>query len=228
MTKRKIQRASSVAVPKPVFSPLSDEQAAAYRICSRSHISFLTGPAGCSKSYTAIAYAVNELLANRVEKIVLTRPAVEACGENLGYLPGTAAQKVGSYMAPLFENLSDYAKESMDSIRPCMEIAPLAFMRGRTIKHSVLVLDEAQNANMSQLKMLLTRIGEGTTMILCGDADQADIWGSPLMVVARRMSDIQGISHFHFSSTSGVIRHPLIPSIIEGFKEVESASTTHA
>lgn len=220
-----------VNTPKPrlpEFVPLNQEQADAYKMCGRNSIVFLTGPAGCSKSYTAIAYAINELLTNRVGRIVLTRPAVEACGENLGFLPGTASQKVGEYMAPLFDNMREYASAHMEAIRPHLEIAPLAFMRGRTLKDSVVILDEAQNANLSQLEMLLTRIGEGTTMILCGDADQADIWSTPLMAVARRQCVARGISHFHFSDASCMIRHPLIPSIIEGFRELRDAGKTNA
>ena len=206
--------------PPPRFKPLSIEQAKAYKACVRNHIAFLTGPAGCSKSYTAIAYAVDSLLNGMVEKIVLTRPSIEACGEHLGYLPGTATEKLGSYMIPLFDNLNEYAGSSMIAIRPCLEVSPLAFMRGRTFKNAVVVLDEAQNASIGQLKMLLTRIGQGTTMILCGDAGQSDIGRSPLLDVAREMARVEGIEHFHYSATSGIIRHPLMPAILEGFENL--------
>lgn len=229
MSRRKTTpRVNTPKPSKPEFIPLNQEQADAYKLCERNTVIFLTGPAGCSKSYTAIAYAVNELLNNRTERIILTRPAIEACGENLGFLPGTASQKVGEYMTPLFDNMKEYASSHMEFIRPHLEIAPLAFMRGRTLKNSVIVLDEAQNANIRQLEMLLTRLGDGSTIILCGDAEQADIWDAPLMAVARRQSVVRGISHFHFSDASCIIRHPLIPSIIEGFRELRNASTANA
>jgi phosphate starvation-inducible PhoH-like protein len=218
MPKRQRHQHHVPSIPK--FKPLTDEQADAYELCCENHITFLTGPAGCSKSYTAIAFAVDCLLAGEAERIVLTRPAVEACGESLGYLPGTTTQKIGGYMTPLFENLHEYASSHIDAIRPQMEIAPLGFMRGRTIKNAVLVLDEAQNASFPQLKMLLTRIGKGASMILCGDAAQCDIGLSPLMDVAKRMSQISGIAHLHFTKTSGAIRHPLIPSILEAFEDL--------
>ncbi len=216
MTKRKKQYQHN-SPSKPKFRPLTSEQADAYELCWSNHITFLTGPAGCSKSYTAIAFAVDRLLGGCVEQVVFTRPAIEACGENLGFLPGTAVQKVSSYMHPLFDNLNDYAGDMALVVKADLKIEPLAYMRGRTVKNSVLILDEAQNANLSQLKMLLTRIGEGSSFVICGDADQSDIQHSKLMSVASAMSKIDGIGHLHFTSTSAAIRHPLIPHIIEAF-----------
>jgi phosphate starvation-inducible PhoH-like protein len=137
-------------------------------------------------------------------------------------------QKLGNYMTPLYDNLREYANSHLDQVRSVTEIAPLAYMRGRTIKNAVLVLDEAQNAGMAQLKMLLTRIGEGTRVVLCGDADQSDITYSPLMRVATRMSQVDGIGHLHFSRTSGAIRHPLIPSILDVFEELSNVRTQNA
>jgi phosphate starvation-inducible PhoH-like protein len=216
MTKRKkIHQHASHSIPK--FRPLTDEQEEAYRMCWRNYITFLTGPAGCSKSYTAVAYAVDKLLSGGVEQVVFTRPAIEACGEQLGFLPGTAIQKVSSYLHPLFDNLNDYAGDMALVVKADLKIEPLAYMRGRTVKNSVLILDEAQNANLSQLKMLLTRIGEGSSFVICGDAEQSDIANSKLMLVAEAMSKVDGISHLHFTSTSAAIRHPLIPHIIDAF-----------
>jgi phosphate starvation-inducible PhoH-like protein len=212
----------------PKFKPISEEQGHAYDMCWDNDISFLTGPAGCSKTYTAVAFAVDKILSGSVDKIIFCRPAVEACGGDLGYLPGTAIQKVSAYMRPMFDCLSDYAGDFAPGIKESLSIEPLEFMRGRTIKNSVLILDEAQNAGFSQLKMLLTRIGAGTSMVLCGDADQSDVHSSPLMRVAQTMSRVDGIAHLHFSKTSGAIRHPLIPEILDVFEELSSGRTQNA
>lgn len=228
MSKRHKKYSTQPTHQHPKFVPLTREQADAYELCWRSDITFLTGPAGCSKSYTAIAFGVDMLLNDRVERIIFTRPAVEACGENLGFLPGTAVQKVGSYMRPLFDNLEDYAKEATADIKKCLSIEPLAYMRGRTIKNSVLILDEAQNANMAQLKMLMTRIGDGSSMVICGDADQSDIAATRLIAVAEKMSQIEGIGHLHYTSTSAAIRHPLVPHILQAFEEMNSERTQNA
>lgn len=194
----------------PRFKPLNKEQADAYKTCRNNHITFLTGPAGCSKTFTAVAYAIDSAIQTD-RKIVLSRPAIEACGESLGALPGTASEKLQPYLHPLTDSMNEYAPHNtIPKI-----IVPLAHLRGRTFKHSIIILDEAQNANMSQLKMLLTRIGENSQIIICGDWDQSDIRNTPLRRVAEKMATIEGISHFNFLTT--VARHPLIPSILDGF-----------
>lgn len=225
-TARKTPAAPKVVAyaPAPEFTPITDEQAEAYRICSESTITFLTGPAGTSKTYTAMAFAIDQLLGGRdgqrntTDRIILTRPAVEACGEELGFIPGTAGQKMGPYIHPLTEIISEYAKGHEDAIRASLEIVPLAFCRGRTMKHCVAILDEAQNCNEEQLKMFLTRIGEGAKMIVCGDPFQADIRHSPLAALAQELSTIGGISHFEFSMSACKARHRIIPPILEVFK----------
>jgi phosphate starvation-inducible PhoH-like protein len=214
------RKKTTESAARPVFSPISGEQEQAYELCRRSTITFLTGPAGTSKSYTAMALAIDMLLESDggITKIVLTRPAVEACGEELGYIPGTAAQKMGPYIHPLTDILKEYAPGNEDLIRSSLEIVPLAHMRGRTLRHCVAILDEAQNCNEEQLKMFLTRIGEGSKMIICGDPFQSDIRHSPLASLATDLKAIRGISHFEFSEQACKARHHIIIPILEMFK----------
>ena len=201
---------------RPVFKPISSEQAAAYELCQKNDIVFVTGPAGSSKTYLSVAYAIDFVLSDPAEerKLILTRPAVEACGEELGALPGGIAEKMQPFLHPLTDTIRDYAGET----KIHYEVRSMAHLRGITIKNTVLVVDEAQNASWRQLNMILTRIGNGSKIILCGDGDQADIRDSGLMRAAETLEGINGIAHFHFSEVAAGIRHPLIPKILKAMK----------
>jgi phosphate starvation-inducible PhoH-like protein len=196
---------------RPQFRPISQEQSDAYHYCNKNDIVFLTGPAGCSKTYTAIAFAIDHILRDSSKRLVLTRPAVEACGEELGALPGGVAEKMTPFLHPLTDTIKEYAQD----YKIPAEIVAIAHLRGRTLKNTVLIVDEAQNANMRQIKLLLTRLGNGSKIILCGDGDQSDIKNSGMMEAAALLGDISGIAHFHFSEAASSIRHPLIPKILK-------------
>ncbi|MCA9272687.1 MAG: PhoH family protein [Phycisphaerales bacterium] len=183
---------------------------------------FGSGPAGTGKTYLAVACAVHMLKADRVRKIMLVRPAVEA-GEKLGFLPGDLEAKVHPYLRPLLDALHDMLE--FNTIRRFMEtdvleIAPLAYMRGRTLNHSVIILDEAQNTTAAQMKMFLTRLGHGSKMIVTGDTSQIDLSNpahSGLIDAARRFKDVPG-SAFIRLQNSDVVRHPLVQRIIEAYQ----------
>ncbi|MDO8377200.1 MAG: PhoH family protein [Aquabacterium sp.] len=184
-------------------------------------ITFGIGPAGTGKTFLAVACAVDALERSGVQRIVLTRPAVEA-GERLGFLPGDLAQKVDPYLRPLYDALYDlmgYDKVQKAFERQQIEIAPLAFMRGRTLNHSFVILDEAQNTTPEQMKMFLTRIGFGSRAVVTGDVSQIDLpkgSGSGLVEAASVLRDVRGIAFSHFTS-AGVVRHPLVARIVEAY-----------
>jgi|688.fasta_scaffold00460_49 phosphate starvation-inducible PhoH-like protein len=198
-------------VNRPHFRPVTQEQADAYAACQKNDITFLTGPAGCSKTYTAIACAIDYILSHEGKKLILTRPAVEACGEEIGAIPGGIIEKMSPFLHPLTDTIKEYAPDQ----KIASEIVAMAYLRGRTLKNTVLVVDEAQNANIRQMRLLLTRIGIGSKLIMCGDIEQADIRDSGLFRAATLLSGIDGIQHFHFSSIASSVRHPLIPLILE-------------
>lgn len=180
---------------------------------------FALGPAGSGKTYTAVALAVRALKAKQVRRIVLTRPAVEA-GENLGFLPGDMREKLDPYLQPLYDALRDMLSwqrlERLIEDRT-IEIAPLAFMRGRTLDNAFVILDEAQNATMTQLKMFLTRMGKCSKFIITGDCTQVDLpknQQSGLLPVVERLQHIKDISVVRLES-SDIVRHPLVSKIVE-------------
>lgn len=180
---------------------------------------FALGPAGSGKTYTAVALAVRALKAKQVRRIVLTRPAVEA-GENLGFLPGDMREKLDPYLQPLYDALRDMLSwqrlERLIEDRT-IEIAPLAFMRGRTLDNAFVILDEAQNATMTQLKMFLTRMGKCSKFIITGDCTQIDLpknQQSGLLPVVERLQHIKDISVVRLAS-SDIVRHPLVSKIVE-------------
>ncbi|MBS1622461.1 MAG: PhoH family protein [Bacteroidetes bacterium] len=189
--------------------------------CEKSDMLFAIGPAGTGKTYTAVALAVKALKEKTVRKIILTRPAVEA-GENLGFLPGDLKEKIDPYLRPLYDALEDMIP--MDKLAYYMqnrviEVAPLAFMRGRTLDYSFILLDEAQNATSPQLKMFLTRIGPNSKCIITGDPTQIDLpkaHESGLPVALRILKDINGISVIHLNE-SDVVRHRLVREIIKAY-----------
>lgn len=184
-------------------------------------ITFGVGPAGTGKTYLAVACAVDALERDAVKRIVLVRPAVEA-GEKLGFLPGDLAQKVDPYLRPLYDALYDlmgFDKVSKMFERGAIEIAPLAYMRGRTLNHSFIILDEAQNTTPEQMKMFLTRIGFGTKAVVTGDVTQIDLaknQKSGLIDARNVLQNIRGIAFTTFQSED-VVRHPLIQSIVNAY-----------
>lgn len=188
-------------------------------------VNFGVGPAGTGKTYLAVACAIEALKSERVERLVLTRPAVEA-GERLGFLPGDMAQKVDPYLRPLYDALFEML--GFDQVhrlieRNVIEIAPLAFMRGRSLNDAFVILDEAQNTTVEQMKMFLTRIGFGSTAVVNGDVTQIDLprdRRSGLRHAVEVLSDIDGISFTYFSARD-VVRHPMVQRIIQAYESHE-------
>ena len=184
-------------------------------------LSLGVGPAGCGKTYLAVAHAVVALQTHQVEKIILTRPAVEA-GENLGFLPGDLQQKVDPYLRPLFDALSDMlGTEKMGSLmeQGVIEIAPLAYMRGRTLNDAFVILDEAQNTTKAQMKMFLTRLGFGSKMVVTGDVTQVDLpreQDSGLLQVLTVLAGVKDIGICRLSAED-VVRHRLVESIVQAY-----------
>ena len=187
----------------------------------RHAINFGVGPAGTGKTYLAVACAVAALQDDRVQRIVLVRPAVEA-GERLGFLPGDMAQKVDPYLRPLYDAL--YEMQGFERVatlieRNVIEVAPLAFMRGRTLNDAFVILDEAQNTTREQMKMFLTRIGFGSTAVVTGDITQIDLPSksmSGLKHALRILDDVKGVSFSYFSARD-VVRHPMVQHIVEAY-----------
>ncbi len=193
----------------------------------RGHdITFAIGPAGTGKTYLAVACAVDALERDAVKRIVLVRPAVEA-GERLGFLPGDLAQKVDPYLRPLYDALYDlmgFDRTVKLIERNTIEIAPLAYMRGRTLNHAFIILDEAQNTTPEQMKMFLTRIGFGTRAVITGDVTQIDLargQKSGLIESQRVLKDVRAIAFTRFTSAD-VVRHPLVQKIIDAYERDET------
>ena len=191
-------------------------------------LGFGIGPAGTGKTYLAVAVGVTMFLAGAVDKIILSRPAVEA-GERLGFLPGDMKEKIDPYMQPLYDALNDFLPQKqlaklMEDKR--IEIAPLAFMRGRTLSNAFVVLDEAQNATTMQMKMFLTRLGEGSRMVITGDRTQVDLprgTASGLSDAERILKGVRGVS-FNYFTSKDVVRHPLVARIIEAYEAQDGAT----
>lgn len=190
-------------------------------------VNFGIGPAGTGKTYLAVACAVSYLAEDKVRRIVLVRPAVEA-GERLGFLPGDMSQKVDPYLRPLYDALNDMI--GADRVaklmeRGVIEIAPLAFMRGRTLNDAFIILDEAQNTTTEQMKMFLTRLGFGSTAVITGDITQVDLPRgvmSGLKHASRVLNDVEGISFTRFEAKD-VVRHPLVQRIIEAYDQEDKS-----
>lgn len=210
---------------KKVIKPKTVGQTRYVEAIDRSDIVFSIGPAGTGKTYLAVAMAVAELKANKVTRLIFTRPAVEA-GESLGFLPGDIRAKVDPYLRPIYDALYDMLQP--DKIRKLLEIgvieiAPLAFMRGRTLNEAFVVLDEAQNTTSAQMKMLLTRIGEKSKAVITGDITQIDLddrRASGLVKVQKILKGIPGIE-FIYLSEKDVVRHQLVQSIIKAYEKYE-------
>ncbi len=207
---------------KKLVEPRTAAQKAYVKALFDNELAFGIGPAGTGKTYLAVAVGVNMLIGGHVDKIILSRPAVEA-GERLGFLPGDMKDKVDPYMQPLYDALNDFLPGKMVAKmieEKVIEIAPLAFMRGRTLANAYCVLDEAQNATTMQMKMFLTRLGEGSRMVITGDRTQIDLprgVASGLHDAERLLKNIRKISFSYFTSKD-VVRHPLVAAIIEAYE----------
>ena len=216
--RRQQERAASPIVPVGVdITWRTRKQKEAWLALPQQQISFLLGSAGSGKTFLAMAFAINEVLAGNVQNIVLTRPIVES-GEKLGFLPGDIAGKLDPYMQPLYDAMDTLLGRqgpARDLIRKAAIIAPLGFMRGRTFTNSVCILDEAQNATYAQFKLFLTRFGENSRVLVTGDPVQSDLAGKtpPLIEIIERLQGVNDIGFHHFAD-SDVVRHPLITEIL--------------
>ena len=212
---------------KKQVEPRTEAQQAYVKSLFTHELAFGIGPAGTGKTYLAVAVGVTMLIGGHVDKIILSRPAVEA-GERLGFLPGDLKEKVDPYMQPLYDALNDFLPQKqlaklMEEKR--IEIAPLAFMRGRTLSNAFVVLDEAQNATTMQMKMFLTRLGQGSRMVITGDRTQIDLprgTASGLADAERILDRIKGVS-FNYFTAKDVVRHPLVARIIEAYDRDDGA-----
>ena len=212
--------------PKTLVSPKGTNQQKYLEVISNKELVFGIGPAGTGKTYLAVAAAVNELITGKVEKVVVTRPAVEA-GEKLGFLPGDLSQKVDPYLRPLYDALFQTLgfKETNKLIENnVIEIAPLAFMRGRTLNKSFIILDEGQNTTPEQMKMFLTRFGYGSKVIVTGDLTQIDLpkdITSGLIHALDILRELEDVGLVRFSSKD-VARHSLVQKIVEAYEKFKS------
>ena len=212
-----------IKTPKKSVIPRSKKQKDYVRALKTSQIIMSLGPAGTGKTYLAVAVALTMLLEKKIKRIILSRPAVEA-GERLGFLPGDLKEKIDPYLRPLYDSLHelfDYDKIQKKIENGEIEIAPLAFMRGRTLKNSFAILDEAQNATSTQIKMFLTRIGENSKLVINGDPSQIDLPNknqSGLTESQKILKDIKEISIINFDQND-VIRHPLVTKIVEAYQK---------
>ena len=216
---------------KGVIKPRGANQQRYVKAILDNDINFGIGPAGTGKTYLAVACAVDALEREQVRRILLVRPAVEA-GEKLGFLPGDLAQKIDPYLRPLYDAL--YEMLGFDNVaklieKQVIEIAPLAYMRGRTLNNSFIILDESQNTTLEQMKMFLTRIGFGSTAVITGDVTQVDLprgTKSGLAHVIKVLKDVPGISFTHFQPKD-VVRHPLVQRIVEAYERFEEQQDEH-
>ena len=212
---------AEIKTRKKLVEPRTEAQYSYVQSLYENELAFGIGPAGTGKTYLAVAVAVSMFISGRVDKIILSRPAIEA-GERLGFLPGDMKEKVDPYMQPLYDALNDFlpAKQMAKLIEDkLIEIAPLAFMRGRTLANAFVVLDEAQNATIMQMKMFLTRLGEGSRMVITGDRTQTDLPSgvrSGLVDAERLLTTIPKIG-FNYFTAKDVVRHPLVAAIIEAY-----------
>jgi len=210
-----------IRTPKLIIKPRGPNQQKYVRTIQSNDVNFGIGPAGTGKTYLAVACAVEALLRDDVQKILLVRPAVEA-GEKLGFLPGDLAQKIDPYLRPLYDALHDmlgYEQVVKLQERNVIEIAPLAYMRGRTLSNAYVILDESQNTTPEQMKMFLTRIGFGSKAVITGDITQIDLprgARSGLGHILNILKDVEGIGFTHFANKD-VVRHPLVQKIVDAY-----------
>ena len=211
---------------KKTIVPRTPAQAHYMRELATHEMIFALGPAGTGKTYLAVAQAVSQLITGSVQRLILSRPAVEA-GEKLGFLPGDMKEKVDPYLRPLYDALHDCLPAEQVERRIAsgeIEIAPIAFMRGRTLADAFIILDEAQNTTPAQMKMFLTRFGENSRMVICGDPNQTDLPGgvaaSGLADATYRLDGVEGISMTRFTAAD-VVRHPIVGRIVEAYEGVD-------
>lgn len=221
-----VESINVIRTKRASIKPRGKNQQGYVRTIGNNDVSFGIGPAGTGKTYLAVACAVEALMADRVRRILLVRPAVEA-GEKLGFLPGDLSQKIDPYLRPLYDAL--YEMLGFETVnkyieRNIIEVAPLAFMRGRTLNNAFIILDEAQNTTREQMKMFLTRIGFGSTAVITGDATQIDLprgSQSGLTHVMNVLDGVDGLGFTYFQSKD-VVRHPLVQRIVEAYEDFEA------
>ncbi|MET0245550.1 MAG: PhoH family protein, partial [Sphingomonas sp.] len=208
---------------KKTIVPRSLAQTHYMRALVSNDMIFALGPAGTGKTYLAVAQAVAQLITGSVQRLILSRPAVEA-GERLGFLPGDMKEKVDPYLRPIYDALYDCMPPEQVERRIAsgeIEIAPIAFMRGRTLADAFVILDEAQNTTPAQMKMFLTRFGQNSRMVICGDPNQTDLPGgtnaSGLNDAVRRLEGVEGINVSRFTA-GDVVRHPIVGRIVEAYE----------
>ena len=212
---------------KKTIVPRSATQIRYMEALTRHDVIFALGPAGTGKTYLAVAQAVSQLISGSVDRLILSRPAVEA-GERLGFLPGDMKEKVDPYLRPLYDALYDCLPAEQVERRIAsgeIEIAPIAFMRGRTLAESFIILDEAQNTTPAQMKMFLTRFGMNSRMVICGDPRQVDLPDpskSGLADAVSRLEGVEGIATVRFNAAD-VVRHPIVGRIVEAYEGPDSA-----
>ncbi len=225
-----VENIAVIRTKRGSVKPRGKNQQGYVRQIGRCDINFGIGPAGTGKTYLAVACAVEALITDKVRRILLVRPAVEA-GEKLGFLPGDLSQKIDPYLRPLYDAL--YEMLGFETVnkyieRNIIEVAPLAFMRGRTLNNSFIILDEAQNTTREQMKMFLTRIGFGSTAVITGDATQIDLprgTQSGLTHVMNVLDGVEGIGFTYFQARD-VVRHPLVQRIVEAYDSFDASHTT--
>lgn len=227
-TATKLSSAMTLRTRKGGIRPRGGNQQSYVKSILEHDINFGIGPAGTGKTFLAVACAVDALEREQVQRILLVRPAVEA-GEKLGFLPGDLSQKIDPYLRPLYDAL--YEMLGFEHVmrlleKQVIEVAPLAYMRGRTLSNSFIILDESQNTTIEQMKMFLTRIGFGSTAVITGDITQVDLprgTASGLVHVSKVLSDVPGIGFTYFKS-SDVVRHPLVQRIVEAYEKHDTTA----
>jgi len=228
-TEPQVEPIQVIRTKRTSIKPRGKNQQGYVRSIKNSDINFGIGPAGTGKTYLAVACGVEALLEEQVRRILLVRPAVEA-GEKLGFLPGDLSQKIDPYLRPLYDALYEmlgFETVSKYIERNIIEVAPLAFMRGRTLNNAFIILDEAQNTTREQMKMFLTRIGFGSTAVITGDATQIDLprgAQSGLTHVSNILDGVEGIGFTYFGNKD-VVRHPLVQRIVEAYDTAEDKAT---
>jgi len=213
----------TIKTRKKTIAPRTPAQASYMQQLARAEMIFALGPAGTGKTYLAVAQAVSDLMTGKVQKLILSRPAVEA-GERLGFLPGDMKEKVDPYLRPIYDALHDCMPPEQVERRIAsgeIEVAPIAFMRGRTLADAFIILDEAQNTTPSQMKMFLTRFGENSRMVICGDPNQTDLPGGPgasgLADAVSRLERVEGMEFARFDA-GDVVRHPIVGRIVSAYE----------
>ncbi len=219
---------TAIKTPNRFVTPYSLKQKQYVKLLQEKEMVFAEGPAGTGKTYLAVSVAVSMFINHNIEKIILSRPAVEA-GERIGFLPGDMKEKVDPYMQPLYDALYDmlpHDKVQKNLQSGIFEIAPLAFMRGRTLKNAFIILDEAQNATTTQMKMFLTRLGEGSRMVINGDLSQVDLPNNVQSGLNEAIDKLKNIKEIGFIKFSGkdIVRHKLVAKIVNAYQKYSRSS----